>query len=175
MTPAVRPMHVEEHDAIAVRERLAIDPDQRPPHAGERADLPCAACEGEAPVQLSFHECPSRVHHNVSGRTGRAIRARVHERRRVSTITPSPIKPIVSTAALDALDVRVGTIAEVADIPGPRMLAALIVDFGDHGRRILAGLKQARPAHSAIAGRQALFVVNLEPKKMTVPNGTRAG
>lgn len=40
------------------------------------------------------------------------------------------------------------------------------VDFGDHSRVILAGLKQERPDLSVLIGRQALFVVNLEPRAM---------
>jgi tRNA-binding protein len=42
----------------------------------------------------------------------------------------------------------------------------LTVDFGDCRRSILAGMKQERDNPREIEGRQALFVVNLEPKKM---------
>jgi tRNA-binding protein len=78
----------------------------------------------------------------------------------------------------------------------------LTVNFGDHSRTILAGIKKEREHPREIEGRQALFVVNLEPRKMAgeisegmlfdigyadgvtpvlsvperpVPNGTRAG
>jgi tRNA-binding protein len=78
----------------------------------------------------------------------------------------------------------------------------LTVNFGDHSRTILAGIKKERKNPREIEGRQALFVVNLEPRKMAgeisqgmlfdigyadgitpvlavleraVPNGTRAG
>jgi tRNA-binding protein len=40
------------------------------------------------------------------------------------------------------------------------------VSFGDHERSILAGLKKERPDPASLAGRQALFVVNLAPRKM---------
>jgi tRNA-binding protein len=40
------------------------------------------------------------------------------------------------------------------------------VDFGDHRRTIVAGLKEERPDRQALVGVQALFVVNLEPRKM---------
>ena len=79
---------------------------------------------------------------------------------------PAPIKPTVSTAAVDALDVRVGTIRSVEDVPGSRSLVRLTVSFGDHERRILAGLQGERDDPTEIEGRQALFVVNLEPKRM---------
>ena len=115
---------------------------------------------------------------------------------------PAPIKPRVSFTDLDRIDVRVGTIISVEDIAGSDKLLKLTVDFGDHQRSILAGMKQERENSREIEGRQALFVVNLEPKKMMgeisegmlfdigyadgvkpalavpeskVPNGTRAG
>jgi tRNA-binding EMAP/Myf-like protein len=42
----------------------------------------------------------------------------------------------------------------------------LIVDFGDLERRILAGLKKERANPKELEGRQALFVVDLEPRTM---------
>ena len=38
--------------------------------------------------------------------------------------------------------------------------------FGDHTRSILAGMKQERSNPRDLVGRQALFVVNLEPRAM---------
>jgi len=88
----------------------------------------------------------------------------------MSEFTPAPVKPTVAITALEALDIRAGTI------------------------------ERANPRE--IEGRQALFVLNLEPRKMAgevsegmlfdigyadgvtpalavpekpVPNGTRAG
>ena len=117
-------------------------------------------------------------------------------------MTPAPIKPAVGLSTLEALDVRVGTIETVADVPGSGKLVRLIVDFGDHRRTILAGMKRERANPREIQGAQALFVVNLEPRRMAgelsegmlfdlgyadgitpvlavperpVPNGTRAG
>jgi tRNA-binding protein len=115
---------------------------------------------------------------------------------------PAPVKPVISFADVDRIDVRVGTILSVEDIDGSDKLLKLTVDFGDHRRNILAGMKKEREHSREIEGQQALFVVNLEPKKMmgetsegmlfdigyadgvkpalavperTVPNGTRAG
>jgi methionine--tRNA ligase beta chain len=117
-------------------------------------------------------------------------------------MTPYPIKPTVPLSALEALDIRVGTIEAVQDVPNSRKLVRLIVNFGDRRRTILAGIKGERPDPREILGRQALFVVNLEPRKMagevsegmlfdlgfadgippalavperSVPDGTRAG
>ena len=77
---------------------------------------------------------------------------------------PAAIKPEIGHEALEALDIRVGTIVAVEDVPKAAKLVRLIVDFGDHRRRILAGLKQERPDPRELEGRQALFVVNLKPK-----------
>lgn len=79
---------------------------------------------------------------------------------------PAPIKPIISFDELDRIDVRVGTIVSVEDVAGSDKLLRLRVDFGDHQRNILAGMKQERENPREIEGTQALFVLNLEPKKM---------
>ena len=95
-------------------------------------------------------------------------------------MNPAPVKPSVALALLQQLDIRVGTILAVEDVPKSKKLVRLRVDFGDH----------------------QLFVVNLEPKPVMgevsegmlldlgfddgivpvlavpetpVPNGTRAG
>ena len=80
---------------------------------------------------------------------------------------PAPIKPIVAFAALEALDIRVGTIQKVEEVARSEKLMKLTVSFGDHTRTILAGMKKERENPREIEGRQALFVVNLEPRKMT--------
>jgi tRNA-binding protein len=112
------------------------------------------------------------------------------------------VKPVVGIEALEALDIRVGTIEQVEDVARSEKLMKLTVNFGDHKRAILAGIKKERANPREIEGRQALFVVNLEPRKMAgevsegmlfdigyadgltpvlavpqrpVPNGTRAG
>jgi tRNA-binding protein len=84
----------------------------------------------------------------------------------VQELTPAEVKPLVTLAELQRLDIRVGTIRRVEEIERSRSLVRLIVGFGDHQRTILAGLKEERPDLRALIGQQALFVVNLEPKKM---------
>jgi tRNA-binding protein len=117
-------------------------------------------------------------------------------------MTPAPVKPLIPFSVLEQIDIRVGTITAVEDIAQSKKLARLKVDFGDHTRTILAGIRQERADVTELLGRQALFVVNLEPRKMAgevsegmlfdlgyadqilpalavperpVPNGTRAG
>ena len=81
-------------------------------------------------------------------------------------MAPAPIKPLIDPRVLEQLDVRVGTIESVADVPGSQKLVQLRVSFGDHARTILAGMKLERTNPREIEGRQALFVVNLPPRKM---------
>lgn len=115
---------------------------------------------------------------------------------------PAPIKSTIAINDVEKLDIRVGTITSVNDVPNSKKLLRLTVDLGDHERTILAGMKQERQDPSEIEGRQALFIVNLAPRKMAglesegmlfdigyedgltpvlaipeaeVPNGSRAG
>jgi len=79
----------------------------------------------------------------------------------------APIKPTISKELLDRIDIRAGTILQVDDVPGSDKLVALRVRFGpDDVRTVLTGMKQERADPREIEGRQALFVVNLEPRKM---------
>src|SRR5438105_49697 len=75
-------------------------------------------------------------------------------------------KPTISIDLLNQIDVRAGTIETVEDVPGADKLVALKVNFGDRQRVIVAALKQERQNPKEIEGRQALFVVNLEPRRM---------
>ena len=120
----------------------------------------------------------------------------------MTAIKPAPVKSIVPIELLNRIDVRVGTIERVEEVKNSDKLVKLIVNFGDHRRNILAGMKKERQNPREIEGKQALFVVNLEPKKnlgevsegmvfdigyadsivpvlavpeRTVPNGVRAG
>ena len=79
---------------------------------------------------------------------------------------PAPVKSLVTSADVDKLDVRVGTIRTVEDVSGSTRLVRLTVSFGDNERRVLAGLKTERASPQEIVGRQALFVVNLAPRPM---------
>jgi tRNA-binding protein len=120
----------------------------------------------------------------------------------METMKPAPIKADITLDDFAKVDIRVGTILRVEDVDGADKLVRLIVDFGDHERTILSGMKQERENPREIEGRQAMFCVNLKPRKMMgelshgmifdmgyddgitpvlavpespVPNGTRAG
>ena len=117
-------------------------------------------------------------------------------------MSPALVKPMIPFTIFEQLDIRVGTIVAVEDVPKSKKLVRLRVDFGDHQRTIFAGIKQERANPAEILGRQTLFVVNLEPKPVMgevsegmlldlgyadgvtpvlavpeapIPNGTRAG
>ena len=79
---------------------------------------------------------------------------------------PAPIKPAITIEDLYKIDIRVGTIERVAEVPNSEKLVDLTVNFGDHHRRILAGIKKERANPKELEGRQTLFVVNLPPRKM---------
>jgi tRNA-binding protein len=81
-------------------------------------------------------------------------------------MTPAPVKSAISIELLNQVDIRVGTIRSVADVPGSAKLVELRVSFGDHERTIVAGLKQERANPQELEGKQALFVVNLKARKM---------
>jgi tRNA-binding protein len=120
----------------------------------------------------------------------------------MTTIKVAPIKPTISIDVLEKVDIRVGTIRLIEDVKGSNKLLKMTVDFGDHIRTILVGMKKERDEPKQIEGVQALFVINLEPKQIAgevsegmlfdigyadgikpvlavpeaeVPNGTRAG
>ena len=59
-----------------------------------------------------------------------------------------------------------GTIESVGDVSESDKLVRLRVSFGDHVRRILVGMKGERAQPKELEGRQALFVVNMSPRRM---------
>ena len=120
----------------------------------------------------------------------------------MSEFATAALKPLVPSSALEALDIRVGMIERVEEVTRSDKLMRLTVNFGDHSRVILAGIRKERETPKEIEGKQALFVLNLEPRRMAgeisqgmlfdlgyadgikpalavpewpVPNGTRAG
>jgi tRNA-binding protein len=76
------------------------------------------------------------------------------------------VKPAIAVDVLEQVDIRVGKIEAVEDVPGSDRLVLLRVNFGDFSRQIVSGMKQERENPAEIAGRQALFVVNLAPRKI---------
>lgn len=77
-----------------------------------------------------------------------------------------PVKPTIKFEDLEKVDIRVGTIEKVEDVETSDKLVRLVVNFGEFKRTILVGMKKERENPREIEGKQALFVVNLEPRKM---------
>ena len=84
----------------------------------------------------------------------------------METIKVAPVKPAVAIELLEKIDIRVGTITLIEDVAGSARLLKLTVDFGNHTRTILVGMKQERDQPKQLEGTQALFVINLEPKRI---------
>ncbi len=79
----------------------------------------------------------------------------------------SEVKPSIQMRDLEKIDIRVGTILLVEDVPKSDKLIKMTVDFGEFQRTILVGMKKERENPKAeVEGRQALFIVNLEPREM---------
>jgi tRNA-binding protein len=78
----------------------------------------------------------------------------------------APVKPAISMSDLERIDVRVGTIESVEGVASADQLVKLVVDFGDRKRTVVAGLKKERSNPRELVGKQALFVVNLEPRRI---------
>jgi tRNA-binding protein len=81
-------------------------------------------------------------------------------------MNPAPIKSQITIDDLLRVDIRLGTIEAVSEVEKSDKLVCLTVDFGDHKRTILSGIKKERPNFKDLEGRQTLFVVNLAPRKM---------
>lgn len=79
---------------------------------------------------------------------------------------PAQIKDEITFDDFAKIDIRVGTIVKVDEVADSNKLMKLTVDFGDHQRSILAGIKQERDNPGEIENKQALFVVNLPERKM---------
>lgn len=78
----------------------------------------------------------------------------------------APPKADMSFEDLEKIDIRVGTILDVSDVPNSKKLVQMTVDLGFATRTVVVGMKQERDDPGEVTGRQALFVVNLPPREM---------
>jgi len=72
---------------------------------------------------------------------------------------------VVSFEQFKQLDLRIGKVIKVEDIPGSDKLYKLIVDFGSEKRQAVAGLKKFYKPEE-LEGKKFVFVTNLEHKKL---------
>lgn len=64
------------------------------------------------------------------------------------------------------VEIKIGKIISAEKIPEGDKLLKLSVDFGSETRQIMSGIAEFFPDPSVLVGREAPFVVNLEPRML---------
>lgn len=83
-----------------------------------------------------------------------------------SPVEPEEISNFIGIEDFAKVDLRVGTIIDCQTVDGSDKLVRSQVDLGDLGiRQVLSGIRKAYSPQDLI-GKQALFIVNLKPRKM---------
>lgn len=79
----------------------------------------------------------------------------------------------VSYEEFKKMDIRVGTIREVEPVPETDKLLRCQIDFGEINeagekvnRQIISGIHEYYPEYEQLIGKQVLYIVNLEPRKI---------
>jgi len=76
------------------------------------------------------------------------------------------MKPLINIDQFSLIDLRIGKVMNCEEKEGSDKLLRLTVDFGEEGERnILSGIKEWYKPEQII-GKDFLFVINLEPRKM---------
>lgn len=72
---------------------------------------------------------------------------------------------MISYDYFSKLDIRIGTISAVEEVPDADKLLKLTVDIGEEApRQIISGIKHFFVDPQLLVGKQAPFLVNLEPR-----------
>ena len=79
----------------------------------------------------------------------------------------------ISYEEFKKMDIRLGTIREVEPVPETDKLLRCLVDFNETDeegnvklRQIVSGIHEYYPDYSILIGKQVLYIVNLEPRKI---------
>jgi len=79
----------------------------------------------------------------------------------------------VSYEEFKKMDIRVGVIKEIEPVPETDKLLCCQIDFGEKDeegnkklRQIVSGIKAYYPDFETLIGKQVLYIVNLEPRKI---------
>jgi methionine--tRNA ligase beta chain len=72
---------------------------------------------------------------------------------------------MISIDEFKKIELRIGKIEKVEEIPESKNLYKLLVDFGDEKKQIISGIKKYYKPDE-LEGNQFLFVVNLEERKI---------
>ncbi len=77
-------------------------------------------------------------------------------------------KAQIAFSDFEKVDIRVGLVKTADLVPDSRKLLKLLVDFGDLGERVVFSGIKPWVDPSELEGKQVCFVVNLQPRKMSV-------
>ena len=79
----------------------------------------------------------------------------------------------ISYEEFKKMDIRVGTIREVEPVPETDKLLRCQIDFNEQDeennpklRQIISGIHEYYPDPQVLVGKQILYIVNLEPRKI---------
>lgn len=72
---------------------------------------------------------------------------------------------MVSIEEFKKIELKVGEVEKVEEIPGSKNLYKLSVNFGEEKRQIVSGIKKYYKPEE-LKGKQFVFVTNLEPAKI---------
>lgn len=99
-------------------------------------------------------------------KTGKALFPRIEKKddKPDKKKEPKKTRKNISFQEFQKMDLRIGTIKEVEDIPGSERLLKLLVDIGEK-RTVVAGLL-GQYSKEELLGRQVVVVANLEPSKI---------
>ena len=71
------------------------------------------------------------------------------------------------------MDIRIGTIREIEPVPETDKLLRCQIDFNEKNeegepvlRQIISGIREFYPEYEKLIGKQVLYIVNLEPRKI---------
>lgn len=79
------------------------------------------------------------------------------------------LKAEIAFPDFEKLDLRVGTVESCEIVPKSSKLLKFVLDAGALGKRtIFSGIRGAYPEPEKLVGREAVFVANLAPRKMSV-------
>jgi methionine--tRNA ligase beta chain len=74
-------------------------------------------------------------------------------------------KPEISYEDFEKLDLKVGEIIDVEEIPNADKLYKLTIDIGEETRTVCAGIKQ-HYAKDDLKGKKIILLANLAPRKL---------
>ena len=72
---------------------------------------------------------------------------------------------MISFKEFKNLEMKIGTITKVEEIPGSKNLIKLKIDLGDTTKQAVAGIKNIYKINE-LEGKQFVFITNLEPAKL---------